>query len=330
MMFRTLLGKTVLALMLVLQPAVAVAQTALPPPPSAGEVLQARFAPPVDQPLRYRMTMTELGQGKPAIAATMVMVQEVTFTRNGDGYVMALRWLSLTVEGETLDLTKGNLPLPPEITVMIRPVSLELGPTGQILRVRDWDRYRRELIEAAPALAEMMGSSADEKTEMATVMTSFFTQFTSVPAERAPWLVTYGWPEVLMLAGTSGKAGESVSSRHVVQSVYAAEPLNYEFQTRFSRTPDGKGLRIVSAGSPDAAGTKAVSTSLAGAVMAGLSKDTEVDREVVEKLFANPKFSTQLDLDLDLQTGLPRRAKLVLREKFDGMDQSNTILLEAL
>ena len=324
---RTLVGSAFLAVLVVLQPAVAAAQAALPPPAASGEVLQARFAPPLDRPLRYRMTMTELEEGKPV---TMVMVQELTFTRNGDGYVMALRWLSLTAGGETLDLTKGNLPLPPEIAVMIRPVSLELGPTGQILRVREWDRYRRELIEAAPALAEMMGSNAKDKAEMSVFMTNFFTQFTAVPAERATWLVAYGWPEVMLLAGTVGRAGAPISSRHVVQSVYAPEPLNYEFQTRLSRTADGKGLRNVSAGSPDVAGAKAMAAQLVAAVMTGLSEGTDIDRSTVEKLFANPKFSTQLDMDLDLQTGLPRKAMIVVREKFDGIDQSSTILLEAL
>lgn len=326
MMIRNLLRSAMLALLFALQPAAAAAQTALPPPAS-GEVLQTRFAPPVDLPLRYRMTMTEMEEGKPV---TMVLIQEVTFSRNGDGYVMALRWLSLTVDGETLDLTKGNLPLPPEIAIMIRPISLELGPTGQILRVRDWDRHRRELIGAAPALAEMMGKDAKEKAEMSGFLTSFFTQFTSVPAERAPWLLAYGWPEIMLLGGTSGRAGEAISSRHMVQSVYAPEPLNYEFQTRLSRTADGKGLRNVSVGSPDAAGTKVMAAQLVAAVMSGLPKGTDIDQDTVEELFANPKFSTQLDMDLDLQTGLPRKGKIVVREKFDGIDQSNTILLEAL
>lgn len=325
-MIRTILGRALLALLLALQPALAMAQSPSPAP-AAGEVLQSRFAPPLDQPLRYRMTLTDLEDGKPV---TKVMVQEITFTRAGEGYVMALRWLSLTAAGQTLDLTKDKLPLPPEIALMIRPVALELAPNGQILRVREWDRYRRELIEAAPALAEMLSSNAEERAEMAGFLAGFFTQFTSVPAERAHWLVVYGWPEVLMLASTSGPAGAAQSSRHLVQSVYSPDPLTYEFQTRLSRTADGKGLRIVSSGSPDAAGAKAITTKLVATVMSSLPNSTDADKRMVEEMFANPKLSTQLDVDLDLQTGLPRKAKLVLLEKFDRLDQSSTILLEAL
>lgn len=327
-MIRHILGSLLLAVLLTILPRPALAQSGAPAVArDNSEVLQVRFAPPLDRPLRYRLTKTEQEDGKPVV---MTLEQEVTFTRDGAGYVMSLRWLSLSVGGETLDLTKDDLPLPPSIAIMIRPVSLELSPTGQILRIRDWDRFRKEMGEAGPALAKLMAQNPQERQEFADFFSVFFAQISKVPAERAPWLMVYAWPEVFLMIDASGKPGTPVSTRHPVQSVYAPEPLTYTFQTRLSRSADGKGLRVVSAGSPDAAGSKAIAAAMAKVIMAAVPADDPIDPEMLDVVLGNPRFSTQLDIDFDAATGLPRKAKINLIEAFDGFDASSSTVLEAI
>jgi hypothetical protein len=51
---------------------------------------------------------------------------------------------------------------------------------------------------------------------------------------------------------------------------------------------------------------------------------------MLDVVLGNPRFSTQLDIDFDAATGLPRKARINLIEAFDGFDASSSTVLEAI
>lgn len=320
--------RQVLALLLALLAAPVLAQTpATTPSPaaSAGDVLRVRFAPPLDQPIRYKLTIDEVEDDKPV---QMVAVQELRFTREGDGYLLALRWLTLRVDGRTFDMTRNDLPIPPSLMLLFQPLTLELNGRGEVLRVRDWDKVRGNLISAAPGFAKLLSNNQTEQQETADFLTRFLAKFTAVPAERAPVLMVQGWPQMLGLITLEGRAGQAYATRRQIQTAYSPDPVDYDFQTRFSRSPDGKGVRMVTIGRPDAAGARKVQASLIDATIEALPEDEDIDRAILEDLFANPDLAQEYDVTFDDATGLPVRARLVDREKFDGLDNTSTVTIE--
>lgn len=320
--------RPVLALLLVLLAAPALAQTPAPaatPAAPADDVLRVRFAPPLDQPIRYQLTFDEVEDGKPV---QVVAVQELRFARDGAGYLMAIRWLTLKIDGQTFDMTKAELPIPPSLLLLFQPLTLELDAAGKVVRVRDWDKVRQNLINSAPGLAKMLSTNPAERQDIADFFTRFLTKFTDVPAERAPSLMVEGWPQMLGLMALEGRAGQTYAGRRPVETLYAPEPVDYDFQTRFSRAADGTGVRILTIGRPDAAGARKVQAGLIDATMASLPEGGEIDRADVEDLLANPDLAQEYDVTFDAATGLPVRARLVDREKFDGLDNTATVTFE--
>lgn len=314
-----------LALLLALIPAPLLAQTAAPVAAPPDEVLRVRFAPPLDQPLRYKLTFDEVDEGRPV---KMIAIQELRFARNGDGYLMSIRWLTLSIDGQTFDMTAKDLPIPPTVMLLFQPLTLELNSRGEILRVRDWDKLRKNLIASAPGFAKMMATNPAEQQDITDFFAAFLTKFTAVPAESAPALMVQGWPQMLGLIALEGRAGQTVASRRPVQTPYRADPVDYDFQTRFSRPADGKGVRILAIGRPDAANARKIEDSLIDATLASLPESKKMDRADLARLLADPELVQDFDVTFDGDTGLPVRARLLNREKFKLLDNSSTLTVE--
>lgn len=320
--------RPVLALLLLLLAAPVLAQPpASTPSPAvpAVDVLRVRFAPPLDQPIRYRLTFDEVDEGRPI---KMVAIQEVRFARNGDGYLLELRWLTLNIDGQTFDMTRADLPIPPSLMLLFQPLTLELSGRGEILRIRDWNKVRQDLIASAPGIAKVLSSNPAEQQEIADFFAKFMTKFTDIPAERAPSLMVQGWPQMLGLVKLEGRTGQTYSARRPVQSAYLPDPIDYAFQTRFSHAADGQGVRILTIGRPDPADARRLQTALVDATLDSLPDTKDVDRGDLEALLANPDLAQEYDVTFDGSTGLPIRARLVDREKFDGLDNTSTITIE--
>ena len=318
-----------LVLLLALVPAPLLAQTATPAAPAAtapaDEVLRVRFAPPLDQPIRYSLTFDEIDEGRPV---KMVATQELRFVRNGDGYLMSIRWLTLSIGGQTFDMTAKDLPIPPTVMLLFQPLTLELNSRGEILRVRDWDKLRKDLIASAPGFAKMMATNPAEQQDITDFFAAFLTKFTAVPAESAPSLMVQGWPQMLGLIALEGRSGQTLASRRPVQTPYRTEPVDYDFQTRFSRPADGKGVRILAIGRPDAANARKIEEGLIDAALSSLPESKKVDRADLARLLADPDLVQDLDVTFDGDTGLPVRARLLNREKFKLLDNSSTLTVE--
>lgn len=318
--------RPVLALLLILLAAPALAQTSAPAPAAPADgVLRVRFTPPLDQPVRYKLTFDQVEDGKPV---QFVAVQELRFIREDAGYLMSIRWLTLKIDGQTFDMTKADLPIPPSLLLLFQPVTLELDAAGKVVRVRDWMKVRQNLINSAPGLAKMLSTKPAEQQEMADFFTKFFTKFTDVPAERAPSLMVEGWPQMLGLMALEGRAGQTYAGRRPVETLYVPEPVDYDFQTRFSHAADGRGVRILTIGRPDAAGARKVQTGLIDATIEAAPDGESIDRADMEGFLANPELAQEYDVTFDDVTGLPIRARLVDREKFDGLDNTMTVTFE--
>lgn len=322
-MIRKLLAPLAAALLTLALPAAIEAQA-----PAAAEAaeLATRFDPPLDKPLRYRMTQEKLRDGKTESSA---MVQEVTYTRGSAGVVMTVRPLRVTVGAQNIDLTDPKAPLPPMLKQLMGPVAFDLDSDGGIVRVRGWEDYKRNLIAAIPAIAASAEPDPAKRPRVEKFMRDFFGKYLAASAEEAPQLVLKGWPDVLDLMGAAAPAGKVVELKTVAASPLFPDPLNNNVRLTMSQQPGGT-LRIEVISVPDPAALKKLVGSLVDPIIKAAPPDVKMDRGEMERTFAGMDLTMAMVVDLDAKTGLVRRAVLQKNIQLDDKTAFERITIEAM
>lgn len=323
-MIRKLLAPLAAAVLVLIHPGAAAAQA----PAAAADAadLATRFDPPLDKPLRYKLTQEKLRDGK---ADSSAMEQEVTYTRGSDGVVMTLRPLRVTAGAQSIDLTDPKAPLPPMLKPLMGPVAFDLDSDGAIVRVRGWEDYRRNLIAAIPAIAAEAQSDKAKRPQAEKFMRDFFGKYLAASAEEAPQVVMKGWPDVLGLMGSSVPAGKTVETTSVASNPLFPDPINYKVRLKMSEAADGL-LRIEVTSAPDPAELKAAVSSLVDTMLKSAQPGIKVDRGEMERTFTGMDLTTTMVVDLDARTGLVRRAVMQKNIKMDGKTAIERITIEAM
>jgi hypothetical protein len=288
--------------------------------------LATRFDPPLDKPLRYKLTQEKLRDGK---SESSVMEQEVTYSRGSEGVVMTLRPLRVTAGGQSIDLTDPKAPLPPMLKPLMGPVAFDLDSDGAIVRVRGWEDYKRNLIAAIPAIAADAQPDKSKRPYTEKFLREFFDKYLAASAEQAPQLVMKGWPDVLDLMGAAAPAGELVETTSVASTPLFPDPLNYKVALKMSQGPGGV-LRIEVTSLPDPAEIKAAVTSLVETMLKTAAPDAKMSRAELERQFTGIDLTMTLAVDLDAGTGVVRRAVFEKHIKLDDKSGLDRITIEAM
>jgi hypothetical protein len=324
-MIRKLLAPLAAAALALILPGTAAAQA----PAAAGTEtadLATRFDPPLDKPLRYKLTQEKVREGK---AESTVLEQEATYSRGSAGVVMTLRPLRVTTGATTIDLTDPKAPLPPMLKPLMGPVAFDLDSDGSIVRVRGWEGYKKNLIAVIPAIAVYTEPDPAKRPQAEKFIRDFFDNYLSASAEEAPHLVMKGWPDVLDIMGVSAPAGELMETETEELVPFFPKPINYTVTVQMSQVAGGI-LRIEVTSVPDPAELKAAIISLAetirkSAPQGSTKKPIDPDDEL-----AAIDLTTHMVVDLDSRTGLVRRAVTERNIKTHESKAFDRITIEAM
>lgn len=324
-MIRKLIAPLAAAALALTLPAVAGAQNPAAAAAEAAE-LATRFDPPLDKPLRYKLTQEKVRDGK---NETAVMEQEVTYSRGSEGVVMTLRSLRLTTGGTSIDLTDPKVPLPPPLKLLTAPVAFDLDRDGSIARVRGWEDYKRNLIAAIPAMVAMSEPDPAKRPQTERIIRDFIGKFVGTSAEDAPHLVAKGWPDVLDVMGISAPAGEWMETETEETIALFPEPIGYTITLKMDQLPGGA-LRIEMTSVPDPAQLKAAIIGLAESMRKSAPPDLPMRPLSPEDQMAAMDLTMTMVVDLDARTGLVRRAVTERNIKTGKEKALDRITIEAM
>jgi hypothetical protein len=288
--------------------------------------LATRFDPPLDKPLRYRLIQERSRDGS---IGRSTVEQEVTYSRSGSGYVMTLRQLRITVGATSIDLTDPKAPLPPTMKLLMAAVAFDLDSDGAIVRVREWEAFKRNLRALIPELASSTESDPAKRPGTEALMRNFLEPFLAASAEDAPSLVAKGWPDVLGLMGLSAREGEVIAAKTPVSSPMLPDPLTYQVSVKLTAPPGTGALHIEVTSVPDPADFKKAVLSLVDRMMQSLPPGKR-SRADVERELGNLDITMQMSVDLDAQSGLLRRAVVTKNANIGSKAGFDRITIEAM
>ena len=304
-MIRILLAPLAAAGLALSLPTAAEAQAPAAAPAAAD--LQTRFDPPLDKPLRYKLTQEKTRGDK---TESSVLEQQITYTRTSAGMVMELKPLRATAGAISFDLTDPQAQVPPMLKPLLAPVSFDLDSDGGIVRVRDWELYKQNLNASIPAIAAGIEPDQAKRPQAEKFLHDFFAKYTEASAEQAPQLVLKGWPDVLGLMGVSAPEGAVIETTSVASVPLFPQPLNYKVKLKMTRPAGAGTLRIEVNSVPDPAAVKAAVAGLVETMLQSTPAAGTTGRADLERELGGLDLTMTMLVDLDATSGLVRRAVL--------------------
>ncbi len=234
----------------------------------AGDPL--RFAPPIDQPLRYRHTEHRIGDDGGDLRFTMT--EEVRYARDGAGYIMTIRALSADAQAPAPARAVFDAAMRPFIGV---PVRLHLSPTGDPGDLIDADATWAQLVAAIQAAADARPAT-DTLDQRALIERTARGLATLPPAAR----------DAMMKAPAVALLGLAVPDLGVGDSAPLAEPVETPLGTALPssgtirRDPDSDGARHYRR---DLATSAAAADGLAATLRANAAKADPATRARIEQ-----------------------------------------------
>ncbi|HEX8366841.1 MAG TPA: hypothetical protein VF603_16295 [Allosphingosinicella sp.] len=186
------------------QPASAVPTTA-PAAEQAPQLVAIPFAPPLGQPLRYRLVRETTRGGRPQRTEAMFLV---SFRRSGGDYVMSVR----------LELPPG-VPPPSASSAMSlifsRPTEFRLTPAGEIVEMLDMEAH---WAAGERAVAEMTGQRAIDPSARQAVA-GMIARIRALPPEAQLELFARNVAPIVAAAGVELAVGEELRESGMAHSI---------------------------------------------------------------------------------------------------------------
>ena len=186
------------------QPAFAVPATA-PATERAPQSVAIPFAPPLGQPLRYRLVRETTRGGRPQRTELMLAV---TFRRSGSDYVMSVRF----------ELPAGVPPPAASSAVSLifsRPTEFRLTPSGEIVELLDMDGH---WAAGERAVEEMTGQSAVDASARQAVA-EMIARIRALPPEAQLELFARNVAPIVAAAGVELTVGEELRDSGMAHSL---------------------------------------------------------------------------------------------------------------
>lgn len=292
---------------------------------AAGEQVTLPFAPPLERDLRYRLTITK---PRPGAAGAGIIEQRLRFTRNGEGYLLAITPVRLTVQGQTIDLLRERGKLPAPMQPMFEPTVYEADSGGQVLRVRDWPG----VIQRSRAYVEQIAAQEPDEAKRAQLRRMMKTMLDTLAAmspDRAAVLNLQGWDLALGYGGGLATLGAAVEIDGEIDPGLGSGPV--PTRGRFTVTrPAPDRYRLVEEQSLD----RAKAGAMIVATIETLTGSDPAMAAQLQKLkgdMADAVIEGRSEVDLDAATGLPIRAMMKRTITVGGQPPAiQTTLIERL
>lgn len=278
----------------------------------AEQRVETRFAPPLGVTQRFRLTVTKRGE-------THSWVEEVRFERSGAAFAAHWRMDSSSMP----PAMKHPLLLPMIQPFTGAPLAFDLDADGTLVSARDWPVQQAGLLRSIDASRPLIvvASGADKK-QADTILAATRAMFARLDAQSGADVILkniapiFGWGDYGLTLGQPVSGSETVPiamlgtsiERYSTITLTALEPglariaLRSEFDGAAMRSALEKLSRTVTNG--DAAAKARLAQSLAQAEQIRAVQATNVT--------------------LDLATGLPRRAEVVV--SVDGKSRDRTVI----
>lgn len=292
----------------------AAAQTASPAPPTQAPTVLP-FRPPLDTPLRYRVVQARTRPDQPSAATEWIEV--LRFTKVDAGF--RLEWHIDAASAAPLLRTPGMAPLLAPFTG--DPITFDVDPDGEVLRVRDWDQVRPRLLR----LIDALGDQGLDRAALAAVRSLF----ERVTAEQAPALLLKSVQPLFSWAGAALQPGAPRSTVNTVAipmfnvtldrtTTVTLEPITNPGERRFhllTRVEDAAFKRMI--------------TQVAAQM--GLAPDSPEGKAMQAKL---AQMTTSIRDEgvavVDVATGLPRFFRNERSAVVEGKQMRQTLELSLL
>jgi hypothetical protein len=307
-------------------PATLVAQSAPLPAAAQPRELATNFDPPLDKPLRYRVTQEKVKAGK---TETSAMDQEVTYRRESDGIVMTVRPVVISSGGQTIDLKAPGALIPPMLKPLVEAVELDLDEDGSIVQVRNWEAFKVRLEASIPAILATAEPDPNKRAQSEPALRKFLATFFSVGADNAPRVMLKGWPDLLGFMGVSGTEGEDQMFETQVTTPFSTEPLPTQVTFRLVQLEPSDALRIEVSSAPNPEAFGRLIRTLMDSMAPTSSADKPIDRVEMERELATMDLSMTMEIELDSRTGLLRRGVVSRSVAMNEGSGTNRIIVEA-
>lgn len=313
-----------LALLLALAPALACDPAIAQTTSTAAAKVDIVFAPPLDSVLRFRITRSRARGEQPESKASWI--EEMRFVRDGEGFVLHWRMDPASLPAEMRD---------PRIAPMVAPftgtpIAFEMDADGTLLRVRDWDKLRPEILGLVDKAVALRSEDEENKEQAAQISAQVRAMFDGVDAEGATQMLLKNIAPALNWGGTSMTLGETVTeSAERPMPMFGASLLQHIRSTMTALDP-GRTARIEMRMDND---RDSLNAFVAGIVQQfGPADDAETKRRIAGEVAKIADFTVvdQTIVELDLATALPRTLNNTRSATVASVKQSDKLLIEWL
>jgi len=200
-------------------------------------LLLVPFAPPLGRDILYDLTITKTRPEKAPQKAEIR--QSLRYERSGDGYVLEIRYLSVS-NGETvIDLTSGKpaAVVPAEMITYFEPVSFDLDADGSLVRVRNWDALKTRYATLPDRL--VADRTAEEAAFIRNGVETMLRPILQMSAEAAINVVMKGWPSFLGFGGTELEDGVEYELESALPASILPFPIPVTIKSTLSRGEGG-------------------------------------------------------------------------------------------
>jgi hypothetical protein len=311
----------VLAAALATQAAPAATQAA-PAAAGAAQRVSLPFNPPLDRPLRYRLTRTI---PKPSGTVTARLDYEISFSRQGEGLRMTVRTANFDFAPAAPEVMARVRPF---VLELLQPFSLRLDAEGEILELEDADGYTERMFATAERRARELGG-ADP------AMLAFISGIgRTMTAEQKLNALTMYIAPLLEFAATELALGETLTSEIDSPPLFGAGTFR-QHATILPQRIEGDLLHIrVQSTVPAEETRRALLAAMDAVPVTGEGRNTAEQRARTREELSGMEFTreTEDDYAVETATGLTRRHRsaqsATVRTPRTNVIQTETRVLE--
>ena len=303
-------------------PVAATAGAAAPPSPAepGGERLVIPFAPPLERDLRYDITIAKISKGK---EQTSGIVQIVRFSRAGDGFVLTVRMLQggvLALPGIDLSSAAGRDTVPEALKPLFAPISFDLDAKGNLLRVRDWPMWQKNMAAMLGPLSGLIEKDASKRAQAKLLLDHAMGQFATLTAEQAAASLLKGWPSILGYGGLEVEADTEYESADELAA--AILPVPIPVVSHYSLSSNGPHLQLRQRSEGDKEAMAAALSQYFSSLAIGMDEATRANLRKGAAAMEGMQIVDEIEILFDRTTGLADWAKIERRATVQGGEEA--------
>jgi hypothetical protein len=297
---KPLLAAIVLMGMMGASPAVQAADPVTKAQATKGPV-KLTFAPPLDTPLRYEVsTLRSRGEQE----QQGIVEQVMQFRRDGEGYVLRIELVKGALPGLTeFSLKVGDPRMPPSLRPFMEPMEYDVGPDGEVLRLRDWDALKGKIGAGLTDVVALIEPDEAKRAPAAAMIEKMAAGFQQLSPEQAAQLFLKPWATFLGLGRNPKELGEWYEAEIELDTGIFPTPLPATSRMRLTREAAVFHWEQHTEMDPKAAG-QAITAYLETMIRASGDKAPEGKIAEMRKALGDIKINDLLEADIDPATGM--------------------------